>query len=69
MRGVLLSRVVQLTALAQGLVVDGQRRRLHVQDLVVRYGALGKRVVCLLGLHRVEHFWFTFREVIREVTV
>lgn len=37
---VLLSRVVLLTALAQCLVVDRQRDRLHVHDLVVGDGGL-----------------------------
>ena len=39
--GVLLAQVVQLAALTQGLVVDGQRHRLHVHDLVVGDGGLG----------------------------
>lgn len=43
--GVLLSRVVQFTALTQRLVMHRQRYRLHVHDLVVGDG----------GLERVSH--------------
>lgn len=39
-RGVLLSRVVQFTALTQRLIVHRQRYRLHVHDLVVGDGGL-----------------------------
>ncbi len=44
-RGVLLSRVVQFTALTQRLIVHRQRYRLHVHDLVIGDG----------GLERVSH--------------
>lgn len=40
MGGILLARVVQLTALTQSLVVDGQGDRLHVHELVVGDGGL-----------------------------
>lgn len=39
---VLLAWVVQLTALTQGLVMDRQRYRLHVHELVVRDGRLAE---------------------------
>ncbi len=39
-RGVLVSRVVQFTALTQRLIVHRQRYRLHVHDLVVGDGGL-----------------------------
>lgn len=44
MGGVLLARVVQLAALAQRLVVDRQRHRLHVHELVVGDGHLVEEV-------------------------
>lgn len=44
MGGVLLARVIQLAALAQRLVVDRQRHRLHVHELVVGDGHLVEEV-------------------------
>lgn len=41
--GVLLARVVQLAALAQSLVVDGQGYGLHVHELVVGDGGLASK--------------------------
>lgn len=40
MSSVLLTRIIQFTALTQGLVVDGQGYGLHVHELVVGDGRL-----------------------------
>lgn len=51
--GVLLSRIVQLTALTQSLVVHRQPHCLHVHNLVVGNGGLGeKRKTLLEGLQQ-----------------